>query len=101
MTRAEILDEAKNIVTGFRETAYGKAENNFKLIAKLWTAYLNANDYVIDERILKAKDVANMMILLKVARNATGRGKDDNYIDIAGYAACGGELLGGSDDRAQ
>ena len=101
MTRAEILDEAKNIVTGFRETAYGKAEDNFKLIAKLWEAYLNGSNCSVGDCCIDAEDVANMMILLKVARNATGRGKDDNYIDIAGYAACGGELLGGSDDRAQ
>ena len=99
MTRAEILDKAKNIVTGFRETSYGSPESNFDLIARLWEEYLLAR-WTQNHAIL-AEDVANMMILLKVARNATGRGKDDNYIDIAGYAACGGELLGGSDDRAQ
>ena len=39
-----------------------------------------------------AKDVVAMMILLKLARVQTGKGTDDCYIDIAGYAACGGEL---------
>jgi hypothetical protein len=33
-----------------------------------------------------------MMALLKVARIATGHGKADNWVDLAGYAACGGEL---------
>lgn len=33
-----------------------------------------------------------MMILMKVARNASGVYKDDNYIDICGYAALGGEI---------
>ena len=101
MTRAEILDEAKNIVTGFRETSYGSPEDNFELIAELWTAYVHKRWSLSRVQYICAEDVTNMMILLKVARNATGRGKDDNYIDIAGYAACGGELLGGSDDRAQ
>ena len=101
MTRAEILDEAKSIVTGFRETAYGSPEDNFELIAALWTEYISTRFYTSKRSTLTSRDVADMMILLKVARNATGRGKDDNYIDIAGYAACGGELLGGSDDRAQ
>lgn len=30
--------------------------------------------------------------LLKIARIATGHGKSDNWVDLAGYAACGGEL---------
>ena len=99
MTRAQILDEAKGIVTGKRDEQYGHPEDNFALIASLWTTYTNARyEY---GNALTPQNVANMMILLKVARNATGRGKDDNYIDIAGYAACGGELLGGSDDRTQ
>ena len=38
-------------------------------------------------------DAANMMILLKVAR-AAGRYKCDNYVDIAGYAACAAEIGG-------
>ncbi len=32
------------------------------------------------------------MALLKIARIATGHGKADNWVDLAGYAACGGEL---------
>lgn len=32
------------------------------------------------------------LALLKIARIATGHGKSDNWVDLAGYAACGGEL---------
>lgn len=32
-----------------------------------------------------------------IARIATGHGKADNWVDLAGYAACGGELEGGGD----
>ena len=39
-----------------------------------------------------AHDVAAMMILLKVARLATSPDKWDNWVDIAGYAALGGEV---------
>lgn len=84
MTRSEILDKAKEIVNGQREQDYGSPEDNFGKIAMLWTAYLG-HDVV-------AKDVVAMMILLKLARAQTGKGTDDCYIDIAGYAACGGEL---------
>lgn len=38
------------------------------------------------------EDVAALLGLLKIARIATGHGKSDNWVDLAGYAACGGEL---------
>lgn len=31
------------------------------------------------------------MALFKIARIATGHGKADNWVDLAGYAACVGE----------
>ena len=37
-------------------------------------------------------DAAALLALLKIARIATGHGKSDNWVDLAGYAACGGEL---------
>ena len=37
-------------------------------------------------------DVAAMMALLKLARVAEGHGKTDNWVDLAGYAACGAEI---------
>ena len=40
-----------------------------------------------------SRDVAVMMILLKIARVASSK-KSDNWVDIAGYAACGGEIDG-------
>ena len=86
MTREDILQTAYDAVNGSRHEDYGSAENNFKTIAKFWNAYLNM-DNVID-----AKDVAAMMALLKIARIASGHGKQDNWVDLAGYAACGGEI---------
>lgn len=40
-----------------------------------------------------AKDVAMMLALLKVARIHNGD-KMDSFIDLAGYAACAGEIVG-------
>ena len=40
---------------------------------------------------IDATDVAMMMALLKIARIAGGAGTRDSFIDLAGYAACGGE----------
>ena len=95
MTREEILEAAKKIVCGDREADYGKPEDNFALIAEFWGAYLRAIRAQIDDwEMLNGEDVAAMMSLLKIARIATGRGKTDNWIDLAGYAACGGECEG-------
>lgn len=77
--REKLLDEAKRIVCGDRDQQYGKPEDNFEKISKLWSYYLT---YPISKG-----DVAMMMILLKVAREGE-KHKNDNLVDIAGYAAC-------------
>ena len=89
MNRKEVLDTAIKTVCEERQDSYGKPENNFAIIADLWSGYLGGV-------VLKAEDVAIMMILLKIARIRTGRFKPDNYIDIAGYAACAAEVAGGA-----
>lgn len=89
MTRKEILEAAEKCVCGDREQDYGSPEDSFQAIANLWIDYLNAKGFGID---IVPEDVAAMLALLKIARIATGHGKDDNWIDIAGYAACGGEI---------
>lgn len=89
MKRDEILISAMKCVTGDRAQDYGRPEDNFGKIAMLWNDYLQSGGCLGH---IEAKDVAAMMILLKVARIATGHGKADNWVDIAGYAACGGEI---------
>lgn len=90
MTRADILKEAEKCVCGQRQDDYGSPEDNFKTIANLWTAYLDASDPAI-RHIITPKDVAVMMALLKVARIARGD-NPDSFVDLAGYAACAGEI---------
>lgn len=84
MNRSDILSKAKECVCGQRQTDYGKAEDNFQTIADLWTVYMDTK--------FTAKDVAVMMALMKIACIKTGTGTADCFIDLAGYAACGGEI---------
>ena len=94
MNKSEILKTAENIVNGDREKQYGKAEDNFNTIANLWADYLSVK---VEPTDIEPKDVAAMLALLKIARIATGHAKEDNWVDLAGYAACGGEIeTGGS-----
>ena len=60
------------------------------MIAGLWADYLHGIGVNLD--FLEPHDVAAMLALLKIARIASGHAKADNWIDLAGYAACGGEL---------
>lgn len=92
MTRPEILDAAKACVCGQREQDYGKPEDNFRLIANLWNVYLGLEGF----NEITPLDVAMMMALLKIARISTGTGTADSFVDLAGYAACGGEIAEGS-----
>ena len=93
--RVEVLDKAKDIIIGNREQQHGSPEDSFCLISEFWTSYLG--------HIVTPVDVGNMMILLKIARCKTGGHKEDNYIDIAGYAACTAEvndwLFGNKEDE--
>ena len=94
MNKSEILKTAENIVNGDREKQYGKAEDNFNTIANLWADYLSVK---VEPTDIEPKDVAAMLALLKIARIASGHAKEDNWVDLAGYAACGGEIeTGGS-----
>ena len=83
MNRNDILTQAQTIINGARQESYGDALKNFQLIANLWGSYLNTT--------ITPKQVADMMILLKIARNQN-QTKEDNYIDICGYAALGAEV---------
>ena len=91
MKRSECLNTAEKIVTGDRQESYGTPEQNFNRIAEMWTTYLQGRN---EERLdyITAKDVAIMMMLLKVARLMSGTSTQDSWIDICGYAACGCEI---------
>ena len=92
MKREDVLNAAKQCVCQDRNDQYGDPEDNFKTIAGLWSWYLHsAKD---NQTIIYPHDVANMMVLLKMARAASGKLNPDNYIDAAGYAACAAELQG-------
>lgn len=84
--RREILTDAAACVCSDRNAQYGEPEDNFDVIAAMWSAYLGIP--------LHALDVASMMILFKVSRLATAeKPSRDSYVDIAGYAACGGGMI--------
>lgn len=101
--REKILAEAVQTICHDRQNQYGSPEDNFNTISNFWTDYILAKQEAEQGSpfLLTGEDVANMMVLFKVARTVTGTYKRDNYIDMAGYAACGGEIGWFSDHPAK
>ena len=81
--RGSILVEALSIINGERQDQYGSPEDSFRLIAAYWSTYLG--------RDISEKDVALMMVLFKIAREANQH-KRDNICDAAGYLGIYGDL---------
>lgn len=87
-----IAEEALKIINGERQNVYGDPEDNFAVIARLWTAYLSTEDGSVTRDIrIEPADVAYMMVLLKLAREITGR-KKDNAVDLLGYAMLAADM---------
>jgi len=86
--REHVLDEAKKCVLQDRNSTYGKPEDNFRRIAELWTAYLNIRPKDANAPITPT-DVAQMMVLMKMARLAHNPAHKDSWVDGIGYLACG------------
>lgn len=91
--RGDILDKAKACVCKDRNREYGEPEDGFKLIAALWEPVIRETCVSPGADVsVGPETVALLMALLKVARAATNPGHLDNWVDMAGYAACGGEI---------
>ena len=90
--RSDILDDAKCKVCGPREAQYGDPRIMFNCVSRMFQDYT----YLIEktDRCWVAQDAIATQILLKIARLAVDPTHKDSWVDIAGYAALGGELSG-------
>ena len=90
-TPMRILSTAATAVGGPRNADYGPPSEDFATQAAMFSAYLRRTNG--REVAVVASDIAALMILVKLARQAHSP-KEDNWIDAAGYAACGAECDG-------
>lgn len=88
MKRADILATATEYVTKDRAATYGSAEDSFAMLGRVWGARLGI--------ALRPDQVAIMLADLKTVRAWENPGHIDNWIDGAGYFACGGEIATGA-----
>lgn len=87
-TRGAVLLEARGLITGDRNQTYGSPTQNFQNTADLLNVQFRHK--LKDGVLFTPTDVAVMMMQLKLAR-MVAQPKRDNFVDIAGYAACGWE----------
>ena len=80
----EFINKASEVITGERAEQYGDATTSFQNIADFWSVYLSR--VVGSDVMITSRNVADMMILLKISRTAMDF-HEDSYIDIIGYAA--------------
>lgn len=88
-TRAEVLDKADYAVAD-RGKRHGEPEENFGRIARLWEQHVLGRHGI--QIVFDAHDVAMMMVCMKLARLQSNPSHLDSWVDVAGYAACGGSL---------
>lgn len=86
--RAQVLDEAKALITGDRNKSYGSPIQNFQNTADLWSVQFG--HLLRKGERFTPSHVAQAMVLLKMARMIAGK-KQDNWTDVVGYAGCGAE----------
>jgi hypothetical protein len=85
-----VLDDAKQAVCSDRNEEYGEPIDNFGR----WAGACNALGYQgPGGRELKPHDLAVIMGLGKLSRSVQTPDKMDTWVDLAGYAAVGGELV--------
>ena len=75
MIDVELAYQATGIV-GDRNDTHGKPEETLKRIARMWSAYVNAD--------ITPRQAAQMMLLVKIAR-AESHYSRDHYLDAIGY----------------
>ena len=86
MKRGDILEAATKAVTVDRAATHGDAERTFGRIAAVWSARIGVE--------ITEAQVCIMLVDLKTCRAWSNPGHADNWVDMAGYAACGGEIAG-------
>jgi len=91
MTQADrrdrtVLDEAKALVHGDRNAAYGSPADDFGRAAEMLTGLLR--DKLKPGERIATSDVAKIQIVVKLSR-LMHKPKRDSWTDIAGYAETG------------
>jgi hypothetical protein len=88
--RSHVLQTAERLVNNERNTQYDEPSADFARTAAMWTAYFGIP--------IAMHDVAAAIAMLKLSRIRHNPDHLDNWVDLAGYAACGADVAGAVKD---
>lgn len=83
-TGSEMLHDAAEVIEQ-RGKVYGSPKKDFERTAMMWSAIIGAP--------VQPQHVAMCMMALKISRLCETPNHADSWLDIAGYAACGSEVV--------
>lgn len=90
-TAVKICNKAAELVSGERNKTHGDKTRQHSCAAEYWSTYLSRR--LKTPIRIDAHDVAMLSLLLKISRIQSGEHNPDNYVDMAGYAGCAGEII--------
>lgn len=90
MQRDEILKLSSELINGQRAKEYGDSRVNHQRIADGWNVIINSAHEHGDK--IEPSHVALMMAWVKISRLCNTLDHEDSWVDLASYAALGGEM---------
>jgi len=93
-----LLDALQQITT--KAEVHGDTKPSFELIAEMWSAYIKHSHRLRPEEWVSARDVAQLMALLKIARSCYVS-KKEHYVDASGYIALAPLVEGPPDEEEE
>lgn len=85
LTRETVLRNAEGLINGDRAAMYGDAHVAHDRIARVWSVILNQE--------VTAHQVCLLLAAMKMVRAAVNPEYTDSWVDMAGYAALGAEIV--------
>jgi hypothetical protein len=85
LTRETVLRNANELINGDRAEMYGDASVAHDRIARVWSVILDTE--------VNAHQVCLLLAAMKMVRAAVNPEYTDSWIDMAGYAALGAEIV--------
>lgn len=87
--RGRLLMRANAAVNRERNASYGEPNQDFMRISRFWQVYLEGITEARGGLKIMPHDVALMIDLQKTSRLTWNPASSDNWVDKAGYSACG------------
>lgn len=89
---AGIGQTAIGLITGDRAKAHGHAVLQHQCMADLWTTYLRGAGVLDGDKRITASQCSQLLLLMKVSRDAVGSYNPDTFVDQVGYACLSGAI---------